>query len=115
MNEATTDSADTDLDVASALTGKMVVTADGETIGPVEGETKTYLRVRADASDAPGGQLWLPKRLVDRVDQETVRLNRDRADLHDAVLSMPPGEQREFGSLMLNVRIGRTRGLGRAV
>jgi hypothetical protein len=40
-----------------------------------------------------------------------VRLSRERADLHDAVLAMPPGEQREFGTLLLNVRIGRERSL----
>lgn len=113
MNETTDDSRAADPEVESALTGKMVITADDEAIGPVEAETSAYLRVRADGSDAPSGQLWLPKAMVERVERESVRLNRERADLHDAVLSMPPGEQREFGSLLLNLRIGRTRGLGR--
>ena len=114
MSDGTTDSAGVESDAGGALQGKLVITADDETIGPVEVVTDTYLRVRADGSDSPGGQLWIPRAIVDRIDGETVRLNRERADLHDAVLSMPPGEQREFGSLLLTVRIGRERTLGSA-
>lgn len=110
MNDSTTDGAGAESD----LQGKLVITADDETIGPVEGVTDTYLRVRADDSDAPGSQLWIPRSLVDRVEGALVRLTPERADLHDAVLAMPPGEQREFGTLLLNIRIGRERTLGTA-
>jgi len=110
MNDATTDSAGAE----SALQGKLVITADDEMIGPVEVVTDSYLRVRADDSDVPGSQLWIPRSLVNRVEGELVRLTRERANLHDAVLAMPPGEQREFGTLLLNVRIGRERTLGSA-
>ncbi|MGE0541622.1 MAG: DUF2171 domain-containing protein [Dehalococcoidia bacterium] len=114
MSDDTTDRAGAETGAESDLKGKLAVTADDTTIGPVEVVTDAYLRVRADDSDAPGGQLWIPRTLVDRVDGAIVRLNRERADLHDAVLAMPPGEQREFGSLLLKVRIGRERSLGRA-
>jgi hypothetical protein len=111
MSDDTTDSAGAEADTESALKGKLVITADDVVIGPVEVVTDAHLRVRADDSDAPGGQLWIPRTLVDRVDGGVVRLNRERAGLHDAVLAMPPGEQREFGSLLLKVRIGRERSL----
>jgi hypothetical protein len=114
MSDSTTESAGAESDAEDALQGKLVVTADDDVIGPVEVVTDTHLRVRADDSDRAGDQLWIPRSLVDAVDGETVRLNRERADLHDAVLSMPPGEQREFGSLLLNLRIGRERTLGSA-
>jgi hypothetical protein len=112
MNEPDNNSSIVEPVVESELAGRTVITADGDVIGPVEAETETHLRVRAAASDAGIGQLWLPKDMIGSVDRESVRLTRERADLHDAVLAMPPGQQREFGSLSLNLRIGRMRGLG---
>lgn len=115
MNEPTSDSSIVEPVVESNLSGRAVITADGETIGPVEAETSTHLRVRAVGDDLAIDQLWVPKDMIGSVDGDTVRLTRERADLHDAVLAMPPGQQREFGTLSLNLRIGRMRGLGRGV
>jgi hypothetical protein len=112
MNETVREGAVDEPAIESAHRGKTVVTEDGLTLGTVEAETETHLRVRADESAVAGGQLWLPKEMMAGVAGSTVRLNRERADLHDAVLAMPPGQQREFGTLSLNVRIGRARGLG---
>ena len=112
MNGPANDSSIAEPVVESNLSGRTVITADGEAIGLVEAETATHLRVHAVGNDLSVDQLWVPKDMVGSVEGEWVRLTRERADLHDAVLAMPPGQQREFGSLSLNLRIGRMRGLG---
>src|SRR5688572_16498380 len=93
--------------------GMTVVSADGVTVGVVEGGTDSHIGVRCDEADAPGGQMWLPRRMVARVEGETVFLNRERADLHEAVYALPPGQQRAFETLSLGIKIGRARGVGR--
>jgi len=95
----------------STLKGKVVVTADGIELGEVEAEAGTHLRLRSTGGDAPSSQLWLPKAMIEESDGDVIRLNRQRADLHDAVLSLSPGQQREFASLGLNLHMGRLRGL----
>ena len=91
--------------------GMIVVSADGVAIGPVEADMETHVRVRVEQGDAPGGQMWIPKAMVRGVEGNTVRLNRIRGDLHEAVLAMPPGQQREFSTLAITLNVGRTRGL----
>ena len=93
--------------------GMIVVSADGVAIGPVEADADTHLRVRVAHGDAPAGQIWIPKAMVQGVEGSAVHLNRVRADLHEAVLSMPPGQQREFATLAITLNVGRTRGLRR--
>jgi hypothetical protein len=112
MNEPASEGAVTEPVVESALRGKTVVTDDDVELGEVDGETDTHLRVRAVGSDIPGGQLWLPKAMVREVAGDTITLSRARADLHDAVLAMPPGQQHEYGTLGLSLHLGRMRGLG---
>src|SRR6266536_3085093 len=91
--------------------GMKVISADGIAVGTVDAQTDTHVSVRVDAGDAPNGQMWLPKRMIEAIDGETVRLNVIRADLHEAVLSLPPGQQRSFDTLALKVKIGRARGV----
>ena len=91
--------------------GQTVISADGITVGRIDADSPTHVRVRTRA-DAQTDHLWLPKGMVRSVEGDTVHLNALRADLHEAVLSLPPGQQREFGTLGLNVRIGRARGIG---
>jgi hypothetical protein len=93
------------------LKGRRAITADGVDLGVVDAETETHLRVHAEDSDAPDRHLWLPKEMVDQVAAGTVSLNRRRADLHDAVFSLPPGQQREYATLEPTVKIGRERWL----
>ena len=100
--------------VEGEMKGKTVVTADEIELGEVEAETASHIRVRCFADDVAGGYLWLPKQMVRGVEGDAVHLDRLRAELHDAVLALSPGEQREFGTLGLSVRIGRLRGLGHA-
>lgn len=98
-----------------SLRGRRVVTADGVTLGMVDGETESHIRVMMRHSDAPEGHVWLPRVMMQDVERRTIRLNRNRADLHDAVLSLSPGEQREYATLGLTAtRLGRARGLGHA-
>lgn len=94
------------------LRGVRVITSDGVDLGTVDAETETHLRVRAADSDAPDQHLWLPKLMVAETAAGTVSLNRRRADLHDAVFSLPPGQQREYATLESTVKIGRARWLG---
>ncbi len=91
--------------------GQMVVSADGLPVGQIEAETPTHLNVRT-GGDAPSGHIWLPRRMIESVTDDTVRLNVPRAAIHEAVLSLSPGQQREFATLGVNVKIGRARGLG---
>lgn len=91
--------------------GMIVVSADGVAIGPLEADADTHLRVRVEQGDAPAGQIWVPKAMVRGVEGNAVHLNRIRADLHEAVLAMPPGQQREFSTLAITLNVGRTRGL----
>lgn len=91
--------------------GRRVITSDGVELGGVDAETETHLRVRAEDSDAPDLHLWLPKMMMGDVTAGTIALNRRRADLHDAVFSLSPGQQREYATLEPTVKIGRERWL----
>jgi hypothetical protein len=94
------------------LTGREVITRDRVPVGRVESVTDTHLSVRTpESSDAPGGQLWVPKALIATADAENVYLTAERADLHEAVLALPPGQQREFQTLGFIGRLGRARGM----
>lgn len=95
------------------LRGRRVFTADRVYLGPVDGDTESHIRVRTHDGDAPGGHLWLARTMIQDIGPRTIRLNRERADLHDAVLSLSPGEQREYQTLgVTTARLGRARGLG---
>src|SRR5262245_38384940 len=91
--------------------GMTVISSDGVTVGTVDTQTETHVSVHVDAGDAPNGQMWLPKRMIEAIDGETVRLNVRRDDLHEAVFSLPPGQQRSYDTLGLKVKIGRARGV----
>jgi hypothetical protein len=95
-----------------ALKGKHVITADGIDLGEVDGETSSHIRVRSEVSDAPEHRLWLPRMMVVETTRSAVHLNRRRADLHDAVFGLSPGQQRAYATLEPTVRIGRERWLG---
>jgi hypothetical protein len=103
----------TEMTVATpaSLRGRRVVTADGILLGEVAGETASHLRVHTADGDAPDDYLWVPRAAIRLIEDDELHLDRERADLHDAVLSLSPGEQREFASLQLPIRIGRQRWL----
>jgi hypothetical protein len=96
----------------ASLRGRRVVTADGVLLGAVDGETASHVRVHTPDGNAPDDYLWVPRAYIRLVEDDELHLHRERADLHDAVLSLSPGEQREFASLKLPFRIGRHRWLG---
>lgn len=98
-------------DQNTSSAGRQAITADGIVLGPVEADTESHLRIRLIEGDAPGGQIWVPRAWVGGVEGGAVRINRVRADLHEAVLAMPPGQQREFDTLGITVNIGRRRGV----
>lgn len=88
-----------------------VVSADDVTVGRVDGITETHFNVRTPMGDSPTRQLWIPRSMIASSDADMIRLTVARADLHEAVYSMSPGQQREYATLGLGVRIGRERGL----
>lgn len=89
-----------------------VLSDDGMAVGRVARVTTSHISVRMpEESDAPGDQIWIPRDLVKTVDNETVYLRVNRADLHEAVLALPPGQQREFETLAFQGRLGRNRGM----
>ena len=89
-----------------------VLSDDGITVGRVERVTATHLSVRTpEESDAPGDQLWIPRDQVRTVDNEAVYLRVNRAEIHEAVLALPPGQQREYETLAFQGRLGRNRGM----
>lgn len=94
------------------ITSQMVVSADGVPIGHVDGVGDTHLNVRMTVGDSPTHQMWLPRSMIARVDDAVVTLSVERSELHEAVYCLPPGQQREFATLGLSVRIGRARGVG---
>jgi hypothetical protein len=108
MNEPTAEPTAT---APASLRGRRVVTADGVLLGEVDGETASHVRVHTPGGDAPDDYLWVPRDYIRLVEDDEVHLHRARADLHDAVLSLSPGEQREFASLKLPISIGRHRWL----
>ncbi len=97
---------------SASLRGRRVVTADGILLGEVDGQTDTHLRVRTPDAEAPDGHLWVPRMYIRLIEDDELHLDRERADLHDAVLSLSPGEQREFASLGVTINLGRHRWLG---
>ena len=101
-----------DIVVESQLKGKTVSTADGVVLGTVDATTETHVRVHTPSDIVEGDQLWLPRQMIESVTDDAIRLNVERPDIHDAVFALAPGQQRQYATLGLNVRLGRNRGLG---
>lgn len=95
----------------TAPINQTVVSADDVTLGRVDGVTETHINVRTPMGDSPTRSLWLPRAMIVTIDADVIRLRVERADLHEAVYCMSPGQQREYATLGLGVRIGRARGL----
>lgn len=93
--------------------GQPVMSADMVELGTVQALDTTHIRVGPVSGGAAGMYLWIPKTMVQQVGGEGVSLNVNRAELHDAVFEMSPGEQREYATLGLHVKLGRARGLAR--
>jgi hypothetical protein len=77
--------------------GDTVICADDVPLGTVEADEGTHLRLHR--SDEMPARVWVSKRLIAGVSNGTVRLLLRRDELHDAVISMPPSRQREYGTL----------------
>lgn len=88
--------------------GTMVITLDGVCLGTFESDEGTHLKVRLADADTPVHSIFVPKRMVSSMGDGEIRLRVERADIHDAVYALPPGEQREYSTL------GNVRPLGRA-
>lgn len=94
----------------SAAVGDQVICADGVPLGRVEGDEGTHLRVRRSAAPP---LVWVPKSLIAGVEAGTVRLLLARDDLHDGIIALAPGRQREFGTLEgLSLLVRRARAGG---
>lgn len=95
----------------TAPKNQIVVSADDVLVGRVDGVTETHINVRTPMGDSPTRQLWIPCSMIASADADTICLSVERAELHEAVYCMSPGQQREYATLGLGVRIGRERGL----
>ncbi len=80
----------------SAVIGDRVICSDGEPLGVVERDEDTHLRVRRPESPPI---VWVAKSLIAGVSDGMVTLLLPRDDLHDGVIALPPGRQREYGTL----------------
>lgn len=76
--------------------GDQIICADGEPLGTVQADEVTHLRVLRDDGK---GIAWLPKIAVRGIGNGVVRLWVGRDDLHDSVIGLSPGRQREFLTL----------------
>ena len=76
--------------------GDQIICADEEPLGTVQADDGTHLRLERDDG---GGVAWLPKIAVKGVHNGVVRLWVGRDDLHDAVIGLSPGRQREYLTL----------------
>ena len=90
--------------------GQTVVTSDGIPLGPIEADERTHLRVRLLDGEGPLDAIFVPVRLVRGVENDVVQLTAARADLHEAVYTLSPGQQREYATLGLRTPFGRRRG-----
>jgi hypothetical protein len=94
-----------------ALKEKAVVTADGVELGRIDAITATHVRLHTPDDMVVSSQLWLPRTMIAGIEGDLVRLNRERGQIHDAVYSLAPSQQREYATLNLGIRVGRERGL----
>lgn len=82
---------------AQAPVPALVITADDDVIGTVQGDEGAYLRVRRD--DATPPIVWIDKRFVDRLEHGNILLKVVRDALHDGIITLPPSAQREFSTV----------------
>jgi hypothetical protein len=82
---------------APAQAGDTVVCADDVPLGVVEADEGTHLRVRRPREQPP--LVWVDKHLIAGTSGGSVRLLVNRDELHDGVICMPPGRQREYATL----------------
>jgi hypothetical protein len=73
--------------------GATVVTADGEEVGTVRERMPQYLQVRKKKNLLADEEMYVPRELIDRVEQGTVYLGRTSAELEEMHLTTPPALQ----------------------
>ena len=71
-------------------TGSEVVTADGEKYGTVYGVSRSYLQARVPQGMLTDVERFIPADLVDRVEGESVILNKTKEELESLDLTTPP-------------------------
>ena len=87
--------------------GDLVVCADDEPLGVVDGDEGTHLRLRREERPP---SVWVPKSVIAHTSGGIVRLLLGREDLHDGVIALPPARQREYGTLeSLSLLVRRAR------
>lgn len=100
------------MQMETPMAGDCVVCADDVELGVVEGDEGTHLRIRRPERPPI---VWVPKTLIAATAANVVRLMLPRDDLHDGVIALSPGRQREYGtleSISLLVRRLRAEGSG---
>lgn len=93
--------------VGTVTAGDSVLCADGVSLGVVEADEQSHIRIhRAESPQT----IWAPKFAIDRIEDGVIRLALDRDDLHDGIIALPPARQREYGTLEgLSLMVMRAR------
>lgn len=73
--------------------GATVISADGEEVGTVRERMPQYLQVRKKKNVLADEEMYVPRELIDRVEQGTVYLGRTAAELEEMNLTTPPALQ----------------------
>lgn len=73
--------------------GATVITADGEELGTVQERMPQYLEVKAERNLLTTVEMYVPRNLVDRVEEGKVYLNRTSAEVKEMDLKTPPALQ----------------------
>lgn len=71
-------------------TGSKVLTSDGEEYGSVYEIAEGYILVRVPEGPLTDIDQYVPRGLVDRVENEAIRLSCSQSDLEGMDLSAPP-------------------------
>ncbi|MGH2600893.1 MAG: PRC-barrel domain-containing protein [Dehalococcoidia bacterium] len=77
--------------------GSTVVTADGEEIGSVRERMPQYLEVRVHKNLLADEEMYVPRTLVDRVEDGRVILDRTRGQLEEMDLTTTPALKEQQG------------------
>ena len=73
--------------------GASVITADGEELGTVRERMPHYLEVKAGRNLLTDVEMYVPRELVDRVEEGKVYLNRTSTEVKEMDLKTPPALQ----------------------
>jgi hypothetical protein len=78
------------IEQTDVTSGSDVLTADGEKYGTVRDKAETYLQVRVPHDALTDIEAYVPRKLIDRVEGDTIHLNKTASELEAMDLTTPP-------------------------